>query len=162
MLLLDNDGKAISFKQVDESGTFEFSPMDYGTYYLHPELSGITCDNVQVVISPEKPHVDVVMTFDGKHILGIKDMQPGVDAGSVYPNPMVDKFSIPLNLKEGMSLRFEIFNQMGQLVSGSTRSTGPGQSILTVPVSGLGSGIYTLKISSGQGTLITKKLIITQ
>jgi hypothetical protein len=162
MLLLDEDGKAIFYGKVSETGSFDFPTLDYGTYYLHAEMSGITSDNVQVVLTPEKPHVDVVMTFEGKNILGIKDIQPGIDAGSIYPNPMVDRFNLPLNLKEGMNLQFEIINQMGQTVYSSTRSTGQGQSLQTVPVTNLGAGIYTLKISSEKGTLITRKFIIAK
>jgi hypothetical protein len=125
-------------------------------------MSGITSDNVQVMLTPEKPHADVVMTFEGKNILGIKNINQGIEVGSIYPNPMVDMFNLPLNLKEGSTLKLEIFNQMGQMVSFNVRNLGAGQSLLSLPVSGLGSGIYTLKVSSEKGTMITKKFIIAR
>ena len=87
MLLMDEEGNAISFDMVSESGSFDFSTMDYGTYYLHAEMAGITSDYVKVVLTPEKPHVDVVMTFEGKNILGINNIHPELEAGVIYPNP---------------------------------------------------------------------------
>jgi PKD repeat protein len=162
MLLLDENGNAISFVKVSESGSFDFSAMAYGTYYLHAEISGITSDNIQVVLSPEKPHADVVMTFAGKNILGITNMNPGLEAGMIYPNPVVNKLNVTLNLTDEVTVKVEIFNQMGQMVSGMVRSMGSGKSLLTLPVSNLVSGLYTIRISTDKGNNITRKLIITK
>jgi hypothetical protein len=162
MLLLDEDGKAIFYGQVSESGSFDFPTLDYGTYYLHAELSGITSDNVQVVLSPEKPHSDVVMTFEGKNILGIKNTQPELEAGVIYPNPATDKVNLALNLREAAKLNVEIFNQRGQVTSSMMKSLDPGKNVLTLSVSELAPGFYTLRLTSEKGINISRKLLITK
>jgi len=162
MLLMNNAGSTISFNRVSDVGSFIFPTMDYGTYYLHAEMSGITSDYVKAVLTPEKPHADVVMTFSGKNILGINNKNPEMEAGVIYPNPSVDKFNLALNLTEAATVKVEIFNPMGQLTSSMVKSLGSGRSILTIPVSGLASGIYTLRISSDKGINITRKLLITK
>ncbi len=159
---MDEAGHAISFDRVSESGSFNFPTMDYGTYYLYAEMSGITSDYVKVILTPEKPHADVVMTFAGKNILGINNRHPELEAGIIYPNPAIDKFNLALNLTEAVTVKFKIFNQMGQIASSMVKSLGSGQTILTIPVSDLTSGIYTLRIASDKWINITRKLLIAK
>ena len=162
MLLLDENGNPLYFGRVSESGSFDFPTLDYGTYYLHAELSGITSDNVQVVLSPEKPHSDVVMTLAGKNILGLDNKIPKLEAGVIYPNPATDQFNIAMNLKEAATVKVEIFNQTGQITSSMIRSLGSGQTVLTLSVSDLSAGFYTLRVSSENGINITRKLLIAK
>lgn len=162
MLLMNNAGSTISFNRVSDVGSFIFPTMDYGTYYLHAEMSGITSDYVKVVLTPEKPHADVVMTFSGKNILGINNKNPEMEAGVIYPNPSVDKFNLALNLTEAATVKVEIFNQTGQITSSMIKSLGSGKTLLTLSVSDMVPGFYTLRISSDKGINITRKLLITK
>jgi hypothetical protein len=125
-------------------------------------MSGITSDYVKVVLTPEKPHADVVMTFAGKHVMGIKNMNPELEAGVIYPNPTTDKFNLVLNLKEETTIKVEIFNQRGQITSSMIKSLGSGQTTLTLSVSDLAPGFYTLRISSEKGINISRKLLIAK
>jgi PKD repeat protein len=162
MLLMDEEGHAISFDQVSESGSFNFPSMAYGTYYLYAEMAGITSDYIIVVLTPEKPHADVVMTFSGKTILGIGNKYPELEAGVIYPNPATDKVNLTLNLKEGAQLKVEIFNQGGQITSSMMKSLDPGKNVLTLSVSELAPGFYTLRLTSENGINISRKLLIAK
>jgi len=162
MLLLDEEGHAISFDRVTESGSFTFPSIDYGTYYLYAEMAGITSDYIKVVLTPENPHVDVVMTFEGKNILGISNIHPDLEAGVIYPNPATDKVNLTLNLQVASKLKVEIFNQKGQIISSMIKSLDPGKNVLTLSVSELASGFYTLRITSEQGVNISRKLLIAK
>jgi hypothetical protein len=162
ILLLDEGSHTISFDRVSESGSFTFQSMDYGTYYLYAEMAGITSDYVKVVLTPVKPQIDVVMTFEGKNILGINNMNQGMEAGVIYPNPATNKVNLTLNLQETVTLKVEIFNQRGQLSSSVTKSLDSGKNVLTLSVSELSPGFYTLRISSEKGINLSQKLLITK
>ena len=162
MLLLDEAGHTISFDRVSESGSFAFPAMDYGTYFLYAEMSGITSDYVKVVLTAENPHADVVMTFEGKNVLGIHNIHAELEAGVIYPNPSTDKFNLALNLTEAVTVKIEIFNQTGQVISSMIKSLGSGQTILTLSTVQMATGFYTLRISSDKGINLTRKLLITK
>jgi PKD repeat protein len=162
MLLQDEAGKTISFDRVSVSGSFAFPTLSYGTYYLHAEMSGITSDYVKVILTAEKPHADVVMTFAGKKILGINNKHPELEAGVIYPNPSTDKFNLELNLTEAVTVKVEIFSQTGQLTSSMIRSPDPGKTVLTLSTADMAPGFYTLRITSDKGINLTRKLLITR
>jgi hypothetical protein len=162
MLLQDEAGKTISFDRVSESGSFTFPTLAYGTYYLHAEMAGITSDYVKVILSAVKPYADVVMTFTGKNILGINDIHAELEAGVIYPNPSTDKFNLELNLTEAVTVKVEIFNQTGQVISSMIKSLGSGQTILTLSTVQMATGFYTLRISTDKGINLTRKLMITR
>ncbi|MCX6284046.1 MAG: PKD domain-containing protein, partial [Bacteroidetes bacterium] len=73
MLVTDEQGNVLGFRKVTPSGTFDFSGMAYGTYYLLPELPNTTSDQVKVVLSAAAPVASVVMTFNGNTINGISE-----------------------------------------------------------------------------------------
>ena len=162
MLLQNEDGITISFDRVSIYGSFAFPTLAYGTYFLHAEMAGITSDYVKVILTAEKPHADVVMTFSGKNILGINNLHPELEAGVIYPNPASDKFNLALNLTEAVTVKVEIFKQTGQLTSSMIKSLGSGQTLLTLSASGMAPGFYTLRISSDKGINLSRKLLITR
>jgi len=86
MLLTDEQSNAIGFRKVSASGTFDFSGMLYGTYYLKPELPNINSDQIKVVLSAANPIASVTMTFAGNNILGVSELS-AVESFTAYPVP---------------------------------------------------------------------------
>jgi PKD repeat protein len=162
MLLMNETGKIISFDRVSESGSFAFPSLDYGIYYLHAEMSGITSDNVKVILTNAQPHADVVMTFSGKNILGMENDSSPLREISVYPNPANDKVDIALNLKVSTVLNLDIYDLRGQMVSCFVTSSGPGRNVITIPAAQLSAGFYMLRISSDNGIHVVRKLMIAR
>jgi PKD repeat protein len=162
MLITDEAGNVVSFDRVSGSGTFGFPTLAYGTYYIYGEMAGITSQHIKVVLTPENPHADIVMTLSGKNILGISDMNQAMEAGVIYPNPASDRINIVMNLKAGETVRVEIFNQMGQMISSMNKSLDRGKTLLTLPLQGMAPGFYNLRISSEKGMNISRKLLIAR
>ena len=162
MILKNAQGNAIGFTKVSTSGAFGFPTMAYGTYWLHPEMPGITSDNIMVVLTPEKPHANVVMTFTGNNILGIKDEPSLVNHWSVYPNPFSDNLTVSINMKQGTKAEAGIYNVTGQLVSTTQLTLHEGINTIGIPASSMPSGIYTLRIYSKDGLLFNTKLVKTR
>jgi PKD repeat protein len=162
MILKNAQGEAIGFTSVSSSGSFAFSSLAYGTYYLYPELPGVTGDNVMITITSEKPHADVVMTFTGKKILGIHDAASLANQWSVYPNPVGDNFTVSIDMKQATRGSLEIHNLAGQLVNISEVNLSAGSNILGFSAASLPAGIYTLHLYSPDGLNINTKLVKTR
>ena len=116
MILKNSQGNPIGYKKVSTTGTFGFPSLAYGTYWLHPEMPGVTSDDIMIVLTPEKPHADVVMTFTGHKILGIGTAQGIVNRCSVYPNPVGENLTIAIDLKQAVNARVGMYNITGQPV----------------------------------------------
>ncbi|MFH1160598.1 MAG: PKD domain-containing protein [bacterium] len=159
MLLMDEQGQAISYNQVNEEGQFDFSGLDYGIYYLHAELAGCNSDYIKVEITPGNPVVEVVLTFSGNNILGIGDPKPVLEAGVVYPNPVSNQAQISVTLPEAALVTIELFNLTGQAAWRNIQHLEAGTSTLQIAVSQIPEGMYTLRISTDSGLTLTRKLL---
>ncbi len=159
MTLMDTNRNPISFSRVNTNGEFDFPALDYGTYYLHPEMAGITSDIVIIEITPAKPHVDVIMTFTGTRILGIGDIRTGKEKVFIYPNPVTDLLNVSFDLQRSTVIRIDVYTIKGQVVYTTSKHVNKGQSTVDLPFSGLNEGIYIVKIHSDDGINIVKRVI---
>jgi len=159
MTLLDVNYHPISFSRVNTAGAFDFPSLDYGTYYLHPEMAGISSDIVKIEITPAKPHVDVIMTFTGTHILGTGDITAGLAMIMVYPNPVIDQMTLSINLPASNVIQIDICTITGQVVYSTLKPVLEGQTKIIVPFSELNEGMYIVKIHSEDGINVVKRVI---
>jgi len=162
MLLMNEAGQAIRFNQVDTEGQFDFTGLDYGIYYLKAEIAGCQSDYVKVELTMENPVADVVMTFNGNHILGVNENSPTLEAGVVYPNPVNDFAQITVKVTEGTQGYVELFNLSGQRVYQRTEYLTTGPATIAIPFGQLKDGLYTLRIYTDSGLNLTRKVLKTQ
>jgi hypothetical protein len=159
MLIKDEQGTVRSHAQVAAGGDFNFSGLAYGTYYLVPELPGCHGDAIMVVLSPENPTAEVVMTFTGGRILGTGDLQAEPETMLIYPNPVTDQMTIVYNSPNASLVRIEICTMNGQVVYSTRQETGEGQTRIRFPFTGMNPGVYCVRIQSDNGMNIIKKVI---
>lgn len=162
MQLMDETYTIIGFAQVDAGGAFHFPQLAYGTYFLHGEMAGCTSDLVTVEITEQNPDVNVVMTYAGGQILGVRNTELKLDAGDVYPNPARDAASINITLENPATLTAVLLDLTGREVYKMTKQAPAGDCKLTLPVNDLNSGVYMIRIISDQGISATKKLVISR
>ena len=162
MLLMNDAGQAISYHQVNTEGEFTFPELDYGIYYLHAEMAGTHSDVIKVEITQENPQIEVIMTFSGNQILGLRDLNPVLEAGVIYPNPASDKATIKIKLESASQVTIELYNLTGQLAFRQTKYLGAGETTITIPASQLRNGLYSLRIYTDSGLSLTRKLLISQ
>jgi PKD repeat protein len=156
--LLDANHHAISFSRVNSGGEFHFPTLDYGTYYLHPEMAGVTSDMVKIEITPSKPHAEVVMTFTGDHINGTADLKEGEEF-SIYPNPVTDNLMLSIRLQVPGEIRIELCTITGQIISEIRKPAGSVRTLISVPFSEYKNGIYVLRMHTAEGITITRKVV---
>ncbi|MCX6306019.1 MAG: PKD domain-containing protein [Bacteroidetes bacterium] len=162
MILMNEQGKPIGFTKVSSSGVFSFPSMAYGTYYLHPEMPGISGDQVKITLSPAIPHADVIMTFNGNRIMGTTDKVALANRWAVYPNPVSDKLTVTIDMKQGTRAEAGITDMKGQVVVNVQVSLNAGANSVEINTTALPSGIYSLRIYSAEGVILTTKLVKTR
>ena len=156
---MNESGTAIGFSRVSNSGVFGFPSMDYGTYFLRAELSGVTSDNMRIEITAEKPHVDVFLNFSGNSILGLDENNPAEGLLSVYPNPVDKQLNILLDLPGSSKVEIEIFTITGQRIYRTSESAYGGQNIITIPFNDFPGGMYMIWIHSEYRLSIVRKIV---
>lgn len=72
----------------------------------------------------------------------------------MYPNPAVDMVNVDMSLLDGENARIDLIDGLGRVVSTEYYAT-PGRSTVTIDVSALPSGIYTLRFTSDLRTTAT-------
>ena len=159
MILLNADGKAIGFTKVSTAGTFAFPTLTYGTYYLHPEMPGVNSDYIKVILTIEKPHANVVMTYSGNRIIGISDDATLVNHYVVYPNPVIDNLTVRIDMSHGTKAEATVYNLTGQIVISAQVLLNAGNNDFVLSTASLPPGIYSLRIHSREGLILTNKLV---
>jgi hypothetical protein len=86
--------------------------------------------------------------------VGLADLEP--EAIKVYPNPVSDFIFVDLNGYNGTIKQIWMVNGLSQVVYSTNIVADP---ILTIPVKGLSSGIYSLQFETNLG-LLTKKIVV--
>ena len=162
MIIMNAQGKAIGYTAVSESGVFSFPSLAYGTYYLHAEMPGVTSDVVMITLTAEIPHADVVMTFSGNKITGVKDEISLANHWSVYPNPVAGNLQVSIDMKQGTHAKASIYNVSGQLLINSDIELLNGSNSLTLPTAALPAGVYTLRLFSKEGLNLNAKIVKTR
>ncbi|NTV83421.1 MAG: T9SS type A sorting domain-containing protein [Bacteroidales bacterium] len=162
MILLDENIRAIGFTKVSNTGQFEFPSLDYGTYHLRAELPGVGSDNMKFEISPEKPHLQVVMNYTGNSVLGLQDQDPFEGSFTVYPNPVKDRLLLSVKLPSEDIIMVKLSSMTGNIVYKNQESVGMGEMIFEINVSGFSTGIYTLNVYSDNGMIFTRKVVIVR
>jgi PKD repeat protein len=158
MLLTDEQSNAIGFRKVSASGTFDFSGMAYGTYYLKPELPNINSDQIKVVLSAANPIASVTMTFAGNNILGVSELS-AVESFTAYPVPVTDALTLNIRLVSAANVSADIYSFTGQKVFSESLSLNSGANTVNLDMSRLSPGFYMLKILSAEGIKIVQKII---
>ncbi len=159
MMLMDENGIAIGFSSVNNQGYFDFGEMGFGTYFLRAELSGVVSDNVRIEITPELPHVDVVLNYSGTSVLGLEETPALENVLSVYPNPFSDRFTLSFNYPGSGMIEISIWSMTGQRVYLEVLSGNAGQKTVSISLSGYPEGLYTLRMRSENGIISAMKIL---
>lgn len=161
MILMDENITAIGFCNVSSTGSFVFPSLDYGVYHVRAELAGVSCDNMKFEITPERPHLDVVMNYSGNSVLSLEE--PGVSEAGVlvYPNPVKNELHISFGEGAGGLVHIGVYSATGQELIFQEFVHEDGDKTVIIPFDHLTPGIYYLRIISEDKSQISKKIIKT-
>jgi hypothetical protein len=159
MILMNEQYEPVKFVHLSSNGDFIFGTLGFGVYFLRAELPGCTSDLVRVELTAENPVATVIMTSNGKKILGVSGQTGNIRSMFLYPNPAASLVNLDIRSDKNISVSITLTDLSGrelifiksQLVSGSNS--------LQLNVSQVSSGIYLLKVYAEDGSVVTRKVI---
>ena len=112
-------------------------------------------------ITPERPHLDVVMNYSGNSVLSLEE--PGVSEAGVlvYPNPVKNELHISFGEGAGGLVHIGVYSATGQELIFQEFVHEDGDKTVIIPFDHLTPGIYYLRIISEDKSQISKKIIKT-
>jgi len=151
-LMDENDGMIMCSK-ANESGEFMFADMETKTYWVYPEITGVTAEKIQVNLSDEHPG------YDSVHIVVFKQLASGIfdlneQAGHVvqiFPNPASTTLTLEADSPENLPVKVRLMDMQGREI-GSVEPQASGFNTLSMDVSSLKSGMYLLQLIGKQST----------
>jgi PKD repeat protein len=163
VVLMDEDKNPLSYLRSDEYGSFTFENLAFGTYIIHAEIMGIHTIQAEVTLTDQQPVVSVEVQVSGGEanvVFGVKEHNISLDhVSEIYPNPVNDNAKLDLSVKQAVNVEISIFSQTGQLMSENELFLSTGNHDIKLDTGTLPSGLYLLRITTGQGELISKKFM---
>jgi PKD repeat protein len=166
IVLMDADKYPLTYLRSNEQGEFIFDGLAFGTYVIHAELMGIHTIQAQVTLSADQPEANVEVQVSGGEaniVFGMPEQKAVIDkVGDVYPNPVNELAKIDITVKKPVSLSITIFGQTGQLMYVREISLSAGTHNLKLDMGSLPSGLYLVRITTGQGEMVSRKFMKVQ
>jgi len=159
MLLYNDNYEILGFTDVNEEGSFDLSNLANGTYYIYPELSGVSSEFTQVQITDEQQNVVVNMTMEGSTILGEKELFMNTEAGNIFPNPADERARIELNNLKETQVKVQVMDITGRTQIMNEYNLSAGRTVIEIRLEHLQTGIYFVRITNTEGNTITRKVV---
>ena len=135
--------------------------MNYLDFSTQPDSSLIILQSSRGINDPTLGIASefVVDSLGFSGFVGVNELKNAISAVNIYPTPANDKLTIDVELKNNISLGYEIYNIYGQLIKYASMKT----TTEIVDVSNLSSGKYILKIGdSKMNSLYSTNFSITR
>ncbi|MEM7373626.1 MAG: PKD domain-containing protein [Bacteroidota bacterium] len=163
VLLRDENQHPISHTLTDANGEYGFSNLALGSYEVHVEIPG------KQSIAWELSLTNDIMSFMSAHFeVGDSTVSPvnttAIESFSfgkiihVYPNPVTDLLHIDLAFQHSGKVNLALINSLGQSVKQQNIMAFPGTETFTLSMKDLSTGIYHLRIASGE-EIVVKRVI---
>lgn len=157
MILFDAQWLPRAYTLTDSQGGFSFNQLAAGTYNVFPELTGIPGVPATITLSSSSPLADSVNFSLGQTITALSD-DPELFTCRTYPNPCSESLTVEIDSRNASKdVSIEIVSTAGRVVTLYKLQAGEERS--TLDVSGLESGLYFLRIRSGQELRRVEKIL---
>ncbi|HBX52279.1 MAG TPA: hypothetical protein DEH02_14540 [Bacteroidales bacterium] len=155
-------GDSLQWALSDASGRFTFSGIEEGTYKINVQKPGIL-QNVSPLISisntnPVNSNIAVTLRTNDVHFNLSGDAEMNFkNAINIYPNPVQTKLTIQFKTDIMFDeVSISIMNTIGQLIYFENNLYINSNQSITIPTNNLSTGIYLIKIQTGNKMYISK------
>ena len=157
LFLLDenNNPLELTYSEIDEN--FDFSNIAFGDYVIYAEVIGLPTEATNITLNTENPtaNIEIVISPNGV-TTGIEDNYTDVINSIFFPNPVDSYARIDLNMLENAQVEMIILNQLGQVISNSSKYMTQGINKVELNTQSYPSGLYFMQIKTPKTTLNNK------
>jgi hypothetical protein len=155
VILYDENYTPLNFDLTNEYGEFGFSELAMGTYFIRIEKAGLYADSVKIILSETSPDEEVNFLLN-QGLVVLETYILSKTSLKVYPNPVNKRLNLVLE-KSPHPYQITLFSTEGKHIISSSVTVNE-ESIHTIDLDNLSSGIYLLKITT-ESLLYTCKII---
>lgn len=164
ILLYDDNNEPMICTHSDESGNFEISDLEMGTYKVHAEVTGKYTYPLTITLTESSHDIEgIILTISDYAVNGsvsaVEENTSSDSIGRIYPNPAINHIHFELDLPETEQLHFLIYNESGQRVKSLSQIIYSGANLQTIDVSDLSNGIYFIGVSNKSKPQVTRKFL---
>jgi len=168
ILLYDIESNAMKCTFSDQNGLFGLHNIEFGTYYISAEITGIYCD-IQMITLDENNnyitglefYVDLSSPVDLKEPLYSHDQLYDV---TISPNPARDKIDLQFKVQSSkfkmQGCRLQVYDVSGKIVKETDVSEA--NSSINIDVSHYQNGIYSVILRDSKNIYAKEKFIVVQ
>ena len=172
-MMPSSTGTVISPMTTGESVHYDFTHVFQGSYFLPADANDPIDHAIEHSIE-EFSDLGIVVWYQkmsGHDVYqaayGIPGFNPlavdeneAIIAAKIYPNPAANNAAIAFHTQEAQDVSIDVYSALGQLVHSATlENVKIGRTVYDLNTESLYNGMYTVKISSDQGSL-SKRLIV--
>jgi len=161
VILYNDSFEPIGFESVRPDGSFEFSGLAEGLYYIYPELPGINSTIMPVELTSVSMESIVYLGFDGTSILGEEELGIAMEDVRIYPNPASTRVFISYPKINPGILSILVSDLNGRVIFSHNHQVISEQEAIEIPLLYVVPGIYLMKITEDSGKSFTGKFIKT-
>ncbi len=163
IMLVDEFDRPVAYTFSDGKGEFSFENIALGSYKVYAEIIGKISYSANVVIDEtNKTSDNITFTVNDDNISvsinnQFSDMIKSI--GNIYPNPSSNAVNINVSIVKPVEFNISILNQLGQIVLTTKENLQTGNNIISLEVSQLEMGFYTVLINSSDNSQIVRKFM---
>jgi hypothetical protein len=162
IILLNEDNSVLDVTYTNGNGLFEFDNVDFGSYKVLVEITGLHSDVAEVVLTEENPvYENLAFIVDAEGItLSVSELPLSIAfVGDVFPNPVQNTAYISYTMNESSQVQWELYDVSGNRIFTTSTNASIGQNQFEFSTLALKSGVYFVQIKIGTEYSITKKII---
>ncbi len=153
-------GDYVTYTFSDGNGQFTIGNLPFGTYNICADYPGYITGCQQVTLDANNPTITDLQLDFSQTAVGITEEDANVNVGNLCPNPANSETFMNVELKQASRITVNIINAVGQIVYTQNFNLPAGKQLISLPVTGLAQGMYTLTLTGDTNAKpITKKLL---
>ncbi len=161
----DAENQTLVSHYSDVDGSFVFPNVALGTYWLYPEVTGLTQEKRRVEVTIDEPDVvDVEIILIPGNIDGIDpDISFAKDnfLGIPYPNPATDLIYLNIEATAYLMAEIDVFDLQGRKLISQQLNLQNGTNTLGLKTAKLKGGVYFIR-ADVNGTISEQRFIVNK
>ncbi len=141
----------------DADGTYDFTGLFFGDYYVQVMIPNITHTPVHYKITPiVQTNMDIDFVVNDSGVTTDVTATTFLDNLKVFPNPMNDVLNVELELSTASDLTIRLTDVMGRNISTAQIAAAGEHVLLQLNTNDLSAGMYLLSIQAGDEVIARK------